>query len=337
MGKRFLVALSLCVAGLSAVHAQTIKMKLGSPVAAADPGTLRLQNIAADIKARTAGRLDLEVVAIDTLGFKNADSLRVLKQGVIEAMQLIPYYLSRDVPALANFAPHGVLLEAEDNLRIVAIQREIADDLYRKAGVVPAAPIFIGSGDLRDIVIVSKQPVRTLADLKGIKVRHFTADGIRAFNALGITTQNVPSSELYLALKTGVVDAAVYGNAYIKSQSIYETTCCVTPIGPFTAAFPSTIAFTPAAWGKLDPALQAAVRASVEAESARALSEWRGGKGEADNRGFLEAKGMKFMPPLPIEDRRKVQAELLKVWREQSEKLGPEGVQSFERISAALR
>jgi hypothetical protein len=46
---------------------------------------------------------------------------------------------------------------------------------------------------------------------------------------------------------------------------------------------------------------------------------------------------MKFQPPLPMEDRRRIQAELLKAWREQSEKLGPEALKNFDLISSKLR
>lgn len=335
--KQWIAALALAAVALTGAQAQSLKMKVGSPVGPSDVGTTRMVALADDIKRRTNGRLELEVVAIETIGFKNVDSLRVLKQGVLDGMMLLPYYLGRDVPQLANFAPHGVMVEAADNLKIMDVQREIADELYRKSGVVPAMPWFIGSSELRDIVIVSKFPVRSLDDLKGRKLRHFTADGVRAFNALGIATQNVPSSELYLALKTGVVDAAVYGNTYIQSQSIYETTCCVTYLAPFSAAFPATLAFTPAAWDRLDAAMRDAIRAAGEADMKKAMSDWQEGKGEKTSQAFLESKGMKFLPPLPLEDRRRIQTELLKVWREQSEKLGPDALKNFERISARLR
>lgn len=336
MINKWIGTLVLGLAAVACAQAQTVKMRIGSAVSPADTGTLRLVALAEDIKKRSGGKLELEVVSIETIGFKNVDSLRVLKQNVLDGMMLIPYYLGRDVPQLANFAPHGIMVEAADNLKIMDVQREIADDLYRKAGVVPAMPWFIGAGDLRDLVIVSKFPVRNLNDFKGKKLRHFTSDGVRAFNALGISTQNIPSSELYLALKTGVVDAAVYGNTYIRSQSIYETTCCITYLAPFSAAFPANLAFTPAAWAKLDDGMKAAIKAAGEADMKKAIAEWQEGKGETEHQAFMESKGVKYLPPLPVEDRRRVQTELMKVWREQSEKLGPDAVKNFERISTIL-
>src|SRR5690606_4962838 len=131
-------------------------------------------------------------------------------------------------------------------------------------------------------------------------------------------------------------DAAVYGNVYIKSQSIYETTCCVTYLHPSTAAYPATLGFTPAAWGRLDEAMKSAVRAAAQAEYTRAVAAWREGKGESEAQKFLESKGLKYYPPLPLEDRRKIQAALLEEWRLASEKLGPEALRNYEQIRQAL-
>lgn len=333
---RWIAAAGLALGLLVTAQAETIRLKLGSPVGPSDSATLRLQRIADDIRQRSDGRLDLEVVPIETIGFKNVDSLRVLQQGVLDSMFLLPYYLTRDLPMLGVFAPHGVMMQPEDNFKIIEVQRRIADELFAKAGVVPAAPMFLGDSNLRDLVVVSKRPVTSLDDLKRMKVRHFTRDGVAAFNRLGIPTQNLPSSELYLALKTGVVDAAVYGNVYIRSQSIYETTCCITYLHPTTAAYPATLAFSPAAWGKLDDKLKRVVQDAAKLEYDRSVAAWRDGKGELEAQQFLESKGVKFYPPLPLEQRKQIQAALLEEWRMQSEKLGPDAVRHYQQIHDAL-
>jgi len=327
----------LVMAGLAAMGpaaAQTVKWKLGSAVGPQDISTIELQRYAAAVKERSGGRLELDVIPIETVGFKNVDSLRVLKQGVMQSMLLTPYYLFRDAPALAALMPHGALLEAEDNLKVEAVQREIADAIYRKWDVEPA--VAWHAGGLRDLVIVSKEPISSLADLKGKKLRHFTKDGAQAFNELGISTQIVPSSELYLALKTGVVDAAVYGYTYIKSQSIYETTCCLSYLAPFTSAFPFAIGVRQQDWKALDPALKT-VMTEVGAEFYKqALQAWRDNKEDVAAADWLKEKGMKAQPSFSLDDRKRVQAALFKAWREQCEKLGPEAVENYNRIVAAL-
>lgn len=321
-------------AGVAVAQAQVVQWKLGSAVGPQDISTLELQRYAEAVKARSNGRLLLEVVPIETVGFKNVDSLRVLKQGVMQSMMLVPYYLFRDAPALAALMPHGALLDAEDNLKVEKIQREIADAIYRKWDIESA--VAWHAGGLREIVLVSKEPITSLADLKGKKLRHFTKDGVQAFNDLGISTQIVPSSELYLALKTGVVDAAVYGYSYVKSQSIYETTCCASYLAPFTSAFPFSIGVRQQDWKALDPALKK-VMVDVGAEFyATALQAWRENRQDVEAASWLKEKGMKMLAPFSLEDRTKVQAALFKAWKEQCEKIGPEAVENYNKILAAL-
>jgi TRAP-type C4-dicarboxylate transport system substrate-binding protein len=60
--------------------------------------------------------------------------------------------------------------------------------------------------------MVSKKPVRTLAELKGLKVRSSgkIADMLKAAGASPVL---VPGEEIYTALSTGVIDAAHWGAA----------------------------------------------------------------------------------------------------------------------------
>ena len=60
--------------------------------------------------------------------------------------------------------------------------------------------------------IMSKKPLKTVKDFKGIKIRAY---GVMAewLNQLGASTTYIPGGELYTALATGVVDGAHWGDA----------------------------------------------------------------------------------------------------------------------------
>lgn len=330
-------ALGLALALGGGAHAADVKWRLGSAVGPQDPSTVELQELARRVKERSGGRFEIEVVPIETIGFKNADSLRVLKQNVLDAMSLVPYYVPRDEPLLAAMMPHGALAAAEENLKIVDVQYEIAWEILRgsKWNLVPVARAPFAA--LRDLVSVTKEPVNSLAQLRKIKYRHFTRDGQQAFNDLGISTQIVPSSELYLALKTGVVDGSIYGPTYIRSQSIFEVTCCYSYIGAFTMAFPFTLVATPQAWAKVPEDLRKILADTSNEMWKQAVDRWS--RGEAEKSAYewlVREKGMKELPPFSLEDRKAIQAALLKVWRAQTEKIGPEAVKNYERIVQAL-
>lgn len=67
------------------------------------------------------------------------------------------------------------------------------------------------------------RPVRNADDFKGIKIRTAASPTVlAAMNALGALPQQIPFAELYMALKTGVVDAQENGALVVLSKSLYE-------------------------------------------------------------------------------------------------------------------
>lgn len=67
------------------------------------------------------------------------------------------------------------------------------------------------------------KPVRNADDFKGIKIRTAASPTVlAAMKALGALPQQIPFAELYMALKTGVVDAQENGALVVLSKSLYE-------------------------------------------------------------------------------------------------------------------
>ncbi|MCP5368567.1 MAG: TRAP transporter substrate-binding protein DctP [Hyphomicrobiales bacterium] len=331
-------AAALAIGLTCGAGAADVKWRLGSSVGPKDPQTVRLLDLAERVKEKSGGRFEIEVIPIETIGFKNVDSLRVLKQRALDAMFIVPYYVVRDEPMMGVFAPHGVLAEPEENLKIVDEQYKVGAEILAadKWNIVQVGKAPFGA--LRDLVIMSKEPVNTLEGLRKIKFRHFTKDGLKAFNALGVSTQVVPSSELYLALKTGVVDASVYGPTYGKSQSIYEVTCCMSYLAAFSMAYPFTIGVNKDVWEKVPADLRQILKDTSEQMWNESVEKWKVGAAEKEAYEWLTTKGgMKMLDPVPLADRKLIQAELLKLWREQAEKAGPTAVGYFERITAHLK
>ncbi|MCX7030672.1 MAG: TRAP transporter substrate-binding protein [Spirochaetes bacterium] len=65
--------------------------------------------------------------------------------------------------------------------------------------------------------------VNSLADLKGLKVRVAQSElNLKVWKALGTMPQVIAYSDLYMALKTGMVDAQENGSVTVKSASFFE-------------------------------------------------------------------------------------------------------------------
>ena len=90
---------------MGSAYAADLSWKLGSPVGPQDLGTKELQRYAERVGEASGGRIEIEVIPIETLGFKNVDSLRVLKQKVVDAVFLQSFYVTRDEPLMGVFMP----------------------------------------------------------------------------------------------------------------------------------------------------------------------------------------------------------------------------------------
>lgn len=70
--------------------------------------------------------------------------------------------------------------------------------------------------------LVCNKPVATIDDLKGLKVRTFSAIAKRAMAAAGSVPVSMPSGEAYEALQRGTIDCAMYNNEFSTSRKLHE-------------------------------------------------------------------------------------------------------------------
>lgn len=86
------------------------------------------------------------------------------------------------------------------------MQRQFRDE---KFGIV-SLPLFIRTAE---VFLHSRKPVKTLADLKGLKVRTAGA-WLEMAKALGAAPVTTPGGEIYPALERGVIDATEWGTLW---------------------------------------------------------------------------------------------------------------------------
>jgi TRAP-type C4-dicarboxylate transport system substrate-binding protein len=109
-------------------------------------------------------------------------------------------------------------------------------------------------------VLTRTQPVRTLADLKGMRLRAQT-DAIDVLRALGADPVNMPMGEVYSALAKGVIDGVVAPADTIKSLHFAEVAHHFTALRFSRGAYPAR-AMSDKAWRRLPPDLQRLLLAS---------------------------------------------------------------------------
>ena len=139
------------------------------------------------------------------------------------------------------------------------------------------------------VVITRRQPIKSLADAKGLKIRAPSSVAAEFIRAWGATPVNIPVDGVYQAMDTGVVDGVYIGASGIRSFRLHEVG------GHLTAGLPASIAsfflvMNEAKWN----ALSAEQKGWIEQVSGKALSlkaaEAYRRDGEAGLKLFAEKK-----------------------------------------------
>ena len=203
------------------------------------------------------------------------EQLPALRAGNIDLMFHTTSYITRSVPILGiTGLPQTVqaLWENPDRLKIGSplfelINEELAkDNLYMlSAGGGIFEPEYIWSTDAN--------PIRSLDDLDGKKVRVVSFEATEALEDYGAASVRVPSSELYLAMQRGTVDAAVANIDTIIGRSLQEQTGAVYKL-PITA-YSSAIFMLRDRWDALSPEEQQALQEAAQWYDENAVKEAR--------------------------------------------------------------
>jgi len=132
------------------------------------------------------------------------------------------------------------------------------------------------------------------------------------------------------------VDATVYSPSYIRSQSIYEATCCFSEMGYYTLATPSVVAANNNVWMKLPADLRTIMREVGQEMFDKDIKIAMSRANEAPIISFLKEKGMRVLPPFSRADRMQIQEALFAVWEDQCNQLGPKATSFRKRILQEL-
>jgi tripartite ATP-independent transporter DctP family solute receptor len=212
----------------AAAQAQTV-LRIGTGQAAADPTNITLQEVCDRIKARTDGKLVLQLFPAGQLGAER-DMQEQVKMGaplitVIDS-GYFTNYSSKDVGILS--APFAVKNYAEVK-RILAsdVAKEWLERAEKNNIKLLSFNWFFGERH-----IFGKKPYVHVADLKNVKFR-LAPIGIYidSFKALGVSPVTLDFSEVYGALQQGVTDAAEGSLTSIYSAKLYEVAPYITRTG----------------------------------------------------------------------------------------------------------
>jgi tripartite ATP-independent transporter DctP family solute receptor len=217
---RFIVTLAvLCSVVMMASFALAGPLKGWSAHPVGYPTDLGQQAFANEITKATNGKFKFKIFPQMTLGAQNS-AIDQLRFGVIDWAVFNLGPLSETVPEFKLLTLPYVFKSDEHMYRVM--DSEIGDKMaaaMTKHGLVGLG--WYGSGARS--FYTSKKPVKSVEDLKGMKFRVMkTAVFVDTIEALGAKAAPLPYSEVYTAIKTGVVDGAENNWPSYESSGHYE-------------------------------------------------------------------------------------------------------------------
>lgn len=185
-----------------------IKWKCQASIAAASSSyTKSVLKVAEEIKERTNGGLTIECFSSGAI-VPNKEIFPAVKRGIFEMGYSVPGYWKTDIPLSQVCGLPGAFVSYWEVIyfyRMLGFEKMLSDQIATHG-------VKYWSDRALPTQIVSKKPIKTYEDFKGLKIRTY-GNLAKYMGLCGAVTVYVPGPEIYTSLATGVFDAATWGAA----------------------------------------------------------------------------------------------------------------------------
>jgi TRAP-type transport system periplasmic protein len=171
------------------------------------------------IAKESKGRISVKYVTLNEAGIKGNQALRYLRKGAFDVMTISVSYVSGDEPSLVAVDLPGVAFDFKTLRAISDSYRPVLTERLKKF-----KGVFLSHWPFNPQIVFCKEPISSLADLAGRKVRVSGAPAADTLKALGATAVNMSGGEVYQALQRGLVNCASTGTTYGFKNKWHEVT-----------------------------------------------------------------------------------------------------------------
>lgn len=244
------------------------------------------------VQKRTNGRVQFELTSLPELGLGGAETIRVLKTGVVDVTETYGGYVAGELPMIEILELPGIFPNPDIAKKaILAWKPHEAKILDEKANAV-----LLAMAVYPDQAIFSKKPLRTLADFKGVKTRVHSVALSSLVAGLGGEPLTIAFAETYTALERGTLDAGISGTKPGYGLRWYEVSKYL--VGPISMRPHVALAINKNTWKRLPADIQTILKEEaeklVESKAFEAIEVW-------NKEGIDKSveKGMEHLPFSP--------------------------------------
>lgn len=195
---------------------------------------------------------------------KADEQLPALRSGTIDFMFHTTSYVTRSLPILGITGLPGVVEELYKNPERLRRGSPLFELINEQLFGQDLHMLSMGGNLLEPEYVWSTtaSPIRSIDDIGGKKVRVVSFEATKVIQDFGGAAVRIPSSELYLAMQRGTVDAAVANISTVIGRSLQEQTAVVYKL-PLTA-YGIGIFVERNRWENMDEAVKQALTEAAE-------------------------------------------------------------------------
>lgn len=264
-----------------------VVLKLSHVMSNNDPANAAFEQLAKNVSERSNGSIEIQVYANSELG-SNKDNLEQIKNGA----NIISV---ADSALMADYLPdYGImngpfLYKSTEDLQKLYNSKwhaDIEEKCAEKGFKILAMNWYFGQRH-----IISKVPVETVEDLKGMKIRVPSATmWVETMKALGATPTTLQWSEVYSGLEQGVVEAAEAPLSTIYTSKLHEAAKNISLTGHFYGIIGLEMAQS--IWESLSKNQQTILEEEIQKQGEKYSAEVLAADGEWKKK--LEDEGVTF-------------------------------------------
>jgi len=259
LNSRILATTLLTALAAAPAAAATWDMPTGYPDATFH--TVNIKKFAEDVKAATAGKVDIRIHAGASL-IKLPEIKNAVRQGQVPIGEILISNLSNESPLFGVDSVPFLAASYGDAKKLWAASKAATEALLKRQGlailyVVPWPPQGI----------YTKKQLAKVDDLKGLKFRTYNPLTLRMAQLAGAVPTTIQAADIAQAFSTGRVDAMVtsastgaHSKAWDYLTHYYNTQAWLPK---------NAVIVNMKEWAKLDAATQAAVTKAAQAAEAR--------------------------------------------------------------------
>ena len=232
MNKTFKIAGLALAASMAWGSAQAENLLLAPAAPPVHPAYYMYEKFAAFLEEESGGEMTGTILGPEVVSLPQMKD--ALQTGLANVGNALPLYFAADFPetgvagdlALLGRSPYAMGLAMTE----FGVTCAPCQDEFKKFGAV-----FLGSGSSNVYVLLTTKPVRTLDDLKGLRLRSGGAPYSRWAEHFGATPVNLPVGDTFEAMSQGTIDGTMASIVDMLSYRLVDIAKYVTdvPLGTY--------------------------------------------------------------------------------------------------------